>query len=252
MLHCYPVPGKAKSRRLCEALARGARGTVLEIAPAKLERGPAAFYGTVGVEHLYREARDRGNWFYSDNAFFDCARGTHFRVARDTLQHVGQATPDWKRLEALGVKVKPWTRAGRHVLVVLQSGYFMREVAMWEGGIDAWQEEVLRRLRAHTDRTIMVRHWQRDKAERARTLHEDLQDCWAVITHMSAAANEALLAGVPAFVTGPCAAMSMGLSQLEQIEMPRRPDGRMEWAAGLAGRQWTLEELEAGAFLGLG
>jgi hypothetical protein len=242
---CYPQPGKAKSRRLCDALAAGAGGQVVEAA-RELEPGPAAFYGAVGIEHLLRAAQARGGWYYSDNAWFDAARGTHYRIARDALQDLAPAPPDWERWRALGVEIAPWRRDGRHVLVVLQSGYFLREVAGWPGGIDGWQDAVLRKIAAHTDRPIVVRHWQRDKAERAKSLAAELKGCWALVTHMSAAANEALLAGVPVFVTGPCAALRMGLSQLEQIETPRRPDGRAEWAAGLAARQWTVEEIAAG------
>jgi hypothetical protein len=64
---------------------------------------------------------------------------------------------------------------------------------------------------------------------------------------MSAAANEALLAGVPVFVTGECAARQMGRNALQHIEQPFYPDDREEWAGALAGAQWTEQELAKGA-----
>lgn len=245
-LVCYPQPGKPKSRRLCEALARGAGGRLCEPRPLELEPGAAGFYGVVGLEDLYRQAVAERDWYYADNAHFDCARGTHFRVAKNALQDLSPGAPEWKRYEALGLAVKPWTRGGRHVVVAMQSEHFMAQVARWPGGASTWQDAVLRALERHTDRPIVVRHWVRDKAERAKTLHQDLEGAWALVTHASAAANEALLAGVPVFVTGRSPALSMGLSQLQRIEDPRRPDGREQWAAVLAGKQWTIEEIESG------
>lgn len=208
---------------------------------------PTAFYGVVGIEDCFHLARQSGrDWFYIDNSFFDAARGKQYRVGRNELQLSRPVTPAWDRLAALNLKIEPWRRDGRHILVVVQSVPFMTGVVRWPGGVLGWQQHVLEALRVHTDRLIVLRHWSRDKTERAKTLHHDLQDAWALVTHMSAAANEALLAGVPVFVTGPCAALPMGLSQLGQIETPRRPDGREEWAAGLAARQWTLAEIRRG------
>ena len=41
---------------------------------------------------------------------------------------------------------------------------------------------------------LTVRRWRRDKDKAASTLHGDLKNAHALVTHMSAAANEALLA----------------------------------------------------------
>ncbi len=212
-----------------------------------LQAGPAAFYGVVGIERMFHEARKRvERWYYVDNAYFDAARGTHFRVGVDAQQASGLETPDWPRAKALGLAVKPWTRNGRHVLVVMQSDHFLRHVGGFAGGGMEYQQQVLGELKKYTDRPMVVRHWLRDKTERARTLQQDLAGAWALVTHSSAAANEALLAGVPVFLTGPSAALPMGLSQLSAIEYPRRCEGREAWAAALAGRQWTLDELREG------
>lgn len=236
-VRCYPQPGKAKSRLILDALAAGAGG--------EQENGFPAFFGVVGIEERWREARNRGFYVYCDNSFFDSTRGTHFRVGIHALQTVS-IKPDWDRRAALSLGVQPWRRDGKHIVVAVQSEHFMKEVADWHGGALAWQEEVLLQLKQHTDRPIVVRHWSADKNERARTLHQDLQGAWALVAHMSAAANESVLAGVPVFVTGKCAALEMGLSQLDRIEHPRRPDGREEWAARLAASQWTLEEMKSG------
>lgn len=179
-----------------------------------------------------------------DNAHFDRARGIYFRAAKNALQWRGR--PDWRKFDALALGVQPWQRGGKHILVIEQSDYFMREVCGWDWGVGAWRKHVLHRLQQHTDRPIVVRHWSRDKAERARGLHEDLKGAWALVTHMSAAANEALVAGVPVFLTGGGMALELGSSTLEEIEAPRYPAKRLDFLASLAGAQWTLEEIERG------
>jgi hypothetical protein len=240
---CLPQPDKAKSRVICEAFAQGCGGQVRSELWG-LHETPM-FFGVVGIEEWWRVAQRRGSYIYGDNSFWDVTRGTHFRFAKDQLQD-DPGEPDWERFKKLGVEVKPWRRDGRHVVVVTQSEHFMKEVAGWPGGVTSWQEYVTTVLSKNTDRPIEVRHWSRDKAGHAASLRRAFAGAWAVVTHASAAANEALLDGIPVFLTGQCPALKMGLSQLEMIEHPRRPDGREEWAAGLAARQWTIEELKAG------
>lgn len=239
---CYPQPGKARSRLVLEAFAKGSGGRLATWPAQRLEPQPAAFYGLVGIEHLLREARrGKQDWFYGDNAFFDRCRGTFFRFARNEMQLSSQVKPDRARLAAIGVRPRPWRHVGKHIVVVEQSAHFLGLCSS-----TTWLTDVLARLRQHTDRPIRVRAWDRDKAKAAASLQADLEGCWALVTHMSAAATEALVTGVPVFVTGPCAASPMASGALADIESPKYPEGREEWAAGLAARQWTLEEIAAG------
>lgn len=242
---CYPTPGKEKSRLLLEAFAAGGEGRVET--SGQLQPGPAAFYGVVEATlPLWQQACAEGrDWYYLDNAYFDVTRGRHFRVTKGRLQARGDERPDWTRLAALALGVQPWRKGGKHIVVCPQSAWFM-QLCSWAGGAEGWLHQVLTELKAHTDRPIIVRHWKRDKAAAAADLAEDLKGAWALVTHMSAAANEALVAGVPVFTTGKCAATWLGSSELFNIEKPRRPDGRMAWAAALAGQQWTLDELRDG------
>ena len=237
----YPQPGKARSRLVLEAFAVGACGTVLPDATA-LQAGPAAFYGLGGLEGMLRLCVAEGRTFFiGDNAHFDRSRGRYFRFARNAWQVSTLQSPDHARAKALGLEVKPWRRDGKHIVVVEQSEHFLGMV-----GARYWLPRVLRELRPFTDREIRVRPWRRDKDKAGSTLQSDLKNAWALVTHMSAAANEALLAGVPVFVSGPCAATPMASGPLSGIECPRYPEGREDWAAGLANSQWTLSELREG------
>jgi hypothetical protein len=242
----YAPKGKSKARDVCAAFAQGAGGgPVRQPPPARLEPGAAAFFGVIdGTQHLWTEARAEGrDWYYLDNSYFDICRGRLYRATKNAIQSDGREPPDWKRWSALGVTVQPWKRDGRHIVLIAQSDTYMRVVAGYAG---CWWRDTLALLKRHTDRPVTVRGWRANKMALAVTLKEALHDCWALVTWSSAAANEALLAGVPVFAAGACAASPMASSDLTRIESPVYPEGRTEWAAGLAGRQWSLDEFRDG------
>jgi hypothetical protein len=244
MVTIHPQPGKAKSHEILSAFQEGYRlvDGFYEAQRGVKVRGRAyAFYGCVGIEADFAHARATADWYYGDNSYFDQSRGTFYRFSRNAFQPTETQSPDWGRYKSQGVEVNPW-RKGRHVVFVEQSAHFLS----LSGGGAYWLTEAMKAVRAYTDRPFIVRPWRRDKAKAAKTLGRDLEDAWALVTHMSAAAVEGLLAGVPVFVTGPCAASPMGCSDLSRIESPRYPDGRLEWAAGLANSHWTLAELRGG------
>lgn len=242
----YAASGKAKARIVCQAFIDGAGGgVVLQPAPRSLGSGAAVFFGvTEATRPLWNQARlERREWFYLDNAYFDVVRGRMLRASRNAVQASGREVPDWGRWAALGIRIQPWRRQGRHVLVVAQSSTHMRCVA---GQNASWWRDAVATLRCHTDREIVVRGWRSDKWALAATLGQSLRDAWALVTWSSAAANEALLAGVPVFAAGPCAASPMAERDLTRIETPVYPEDRATWAAALAGRQWTLDEMRGG------
>lgn len=242
MIIGYPQPGKSKSLAVVGAFVAGARGHISRNTERLDENAEPVFYGVVGIEHLLRQAIDEGRTFYyGDNGFFDRTRGTHFRFGRNSLQFSGETRPSWERWNALNIEIRAWRQTGKHIVVVEQSEHFMRLV-----GKPDWLEETLADLRTFTSREIVVRPWTSNKKFASASLHEDLREAWALVTYSSSAAVEAVLDGVPVFVGGDCAAAPMASGTLESIESPETPKGRKSWAAGLAGLQWTLEELRRG------
>ena len=239
---CFPQPGKAKSNDVMAAFAEGAGGLV-STGPRDARYGlPAAFFGVVGIEDVFARAMASGrDWFYGDNSYFDRCRGKFFRFGQNEFQLSRLARPDHARAKALGLAPAKW-QSGKHVIVVEQSPHFLR----LSGVGDDWAARTVAELKRYTDRPIRLRPWRRDKDKAAAGLRADLAGAWALVTHMSAAAVEALLSGVPVFVTGPCAASPMASGELSAIKTPHYPDGRENWAAGLAGHQWTIEELRDG------
>lgn len=180
-------------------------------------------------------ARKAGeDWFYGDHGYFH--RGTYYRITRNGFQHDGCGN----RRRDPGVVIEPWRTGGAHVLVCPPDD---KIAALMGFDHHAWLRDVLERLGNNTDRMVIVRP---RNHEQMRPLAADLADAWALITWASNAAVEAVIAGVPVFCTGDCAASVMGRSDPINIEYPHRPDDRYEWAAALAANQWTLDEIRSG------
>jgi len=232
---------------LCEAFAAGCGGVVADPRHG-LKDGAAFFYGVVPeTRALFDRARAEGrDWYYADNAYFDRGRQGYFRVTKNAFQHTRVSEPDYKRMDAIGIKVLPWREQGAHVVVCEQSAAFM-DVCGYRGN---WTTDALEILSRSTAREIRLRKWNRDKAKMAATLRADLAGAWALVTHMSAAANEALLLGVPVYITGAAAAAPVAsgttMEELCEIEEPAMLGGRSAWAASLCARQWTVDEIRNG------
>lgn len=241
---CYQQPDKTKSQTVLQAFAAGCGGRLASTTAKELEPGDCVFYGVRPAwKHLWEQARrEKRDVYYADNSYFDCSRETYFRITRNALQCDGlQAV--WSdegaaRLKALGISIKEWRTDGEHIVVCPQTDEFTKVVAGYEGD---WLADATAWLHLHTDRPIRVRG-----KGGARPLAEDLRGAWALVTHMSCAAVEALIAGVPVFCTGRCAAQWMGSSDLSMIETPYYPERRQEWAEVMAANQWTLAEMRDG------
>lgn len=240
MLNAY-CTGHIHSRMVCGSFAAGCGAPI--VPPAPLLPGDVFMYGCLrGLRPTLSEAQRQGRrWIYADNGYF--RPGHHhgfYRVTENAFQHDGSGDASVARWEALGLSIAPWRAAGRHVLVCPPSEVFAGLM-----GFDArrWLDETVQALNRSTDREVRVR----TKANApTKPLAADMAGAWALVTHSSNAAVEALLAGIPVFCTAPCAAQRMGLSDLSLIENPACPDGREPWAWNLAAAQWTLEEMASG------
>lgn len=239
----YCVPTEKTSPKWCAAFAAGSGGQVVD--DGQLRAGPAAFWGSPKLWDTISSARRDGRrWYYGDHGYF--GKGRFYRVTNGRLQHDGVSDeaiamrgPD--RFKDFGIPVKPWRKNGRHVLVCPPGDVF---AGLMGFSAQAWTKRTLEILRAHTGRPIVVRYKGADNA--ARPLAADLDGCWALVTYMSNTAVEAILAGIPVFTSGLCAATAMSRPSLQDIERPSYPAGREIWARVLAANQWTLAEIAAG------
>lgn len=222
-LIAIPVPGKAKSKMLCDAFITGApksaTGTVL--------------YGVKATNaEAYRAMRRAGGDFYAvDNSYFDQTRGTMFRVTKNAFQCTAQLDDetDVTRFAATGAVIEPVVHRKGYVLIVEQSQDHMDYVAEDAGTFYA----LTKYLRAK--RNTRTRAWRADKPTLMDTLAQDLGGADMVATHSSAAGVMAVLAGIPVQCSPFCVAYGI------------RPwDDRLRWAGVLADNQFTLDEMKDG------
>lgn len=224
MLIGYPVPGKAKAKMLCDAFIAGA--------PRNAEG--AVFYGVKQGNHadwLRVKAKGIPYWFI-DNSYFDQTRGTQFRVTHNALQWHGHAASSGARWGRIASPILPWQedRAG-YILVCPQSEDHMRFTLGYQGD---WLKDILG-VYGRAGYDVRIRAWSADKPHLMRSLADDLAHASVLITHTSAAAVMATLAGIPVICDPQCAAHGID------------PAGdRLWWARALADNQFTLDEMKDG------
>lgn len=240
----YCQPNKAFARTIGEKFANGCGGNFTTDIK-QLRDGPAVFYGvTRDTLHLYRQCvnEDR-EYYYIDNGYF--SPGHHddgyFKVTKNAAQHsgFGNATPE--RFLMHGLDIKPWRTEGKYILVTVQSDWWYERHFTSKA---QWLKEVLHALKVYTDIPVLVREKPRSQPD--TYIYDDIRHAWALITHSSNTAVQAVLEGVPIFVTWPCAALAMGTLDLSLINDPLCPRGRYQWACNLADNQWSMKEIENG------
>lgn len=230
MITAIPVPGKAKSRMLCEAFIAGA--------PYDVQRSHSdvsyVLYGVkAGNAEAYRAMRRAGGDFYTiDNAYEDASRGTMFRVTKNAFQCTARLDDetDGKRFAATGIQIQPPRDNPKgYALIVEQSPDHMDYVAEDASQFYARCKYLRAKVKTRT------REWRADKPTLMATLAADLAGANHVVTHSSAAAVMAVLAGIPVSCSPFCVAYGDQLWE-----------DRLRWAGVLADNQFTLDEMRSG------
>lgn len=158
----------------------------------------------------------------------------------------------WKNLQ---LKIHPWNKNGKHILVCGQRGgdYNCLSMPLF------WPTKVLKKIRSITDRPILYRshpHRLRMPAclpincsisDGTQPLLVDLKEAFVCIVWTSSAALTALLMGIPVIYCGPShIAKSIASDNLKSMESPYYASHRFEFFTELAWRQFHLSELANG------
>lgn len=233
----YYAPQEITSPKFAYAFAKGCRGTITD--ENELFPGPVALFGSPSKWAVLRQAQQQErDWYYGDHGYF--GRGLFYRITKNAYQHDGTGDADPERFLKFGKAIEPWRRKGAHVLVCPNSPEHFAQHGLDH---DPWLNATIATLRQYTDRELRVR-WKR--GQRTRII-DDLRGAWACVVYSSAAALDALIAGIPVFVLAPfAAAYRMGLSDLALIEAPIYPTDREPFLWALANQQWTLSEIYRG------
>lgn len=197
-----------------------------------MEQTQAAGYNYYHIDHGYFQSRYKVGW---DRGYYRITKNGH--QARPSEFWQNNAFPSDRR-NRLNINFKSWRKDGRNIVVIPLSKFVGQYMGV---SPHKWLQKTLRQLANNTDRNIIIKPKDEDQP-----LEEVLKDAYAVVAFNSNAAIDALVEGIPAFVTGPSAAEPVSLFDLTQIEHPYYPDFRKEWANWLSYRQFTFEEMRNG------
>ena len=173
----------------------------------------------------------------------------YHRIVKNDLQHSKIIPRPNDRLDRLGIKIKPFRKGGRKILIAKPDEKPMK---FYDQDLDAWMEETINTIKKYTDRPIVIRERVKSRTDRiiTNTLQEALEDdVHCLVTFNSNSATESVMLGIPAFTLAPCHAASPVTSQdLSRIENPYYPDADKvyQWACHLAYGQFHVRELQDG------
>ena len=245
-------------------LAQGARQppTVLETWRYDQEPHRGVFIRGIMKHKLIKQCwQDHRPFFFVDTGYFGNRPNPlnpqgwkHWhRIVFNDLQHSEILSRPDDRWRQLGLQLRPWRRTGRNVLIAAPDE---KPCIFYGTTPDQWLTHTLNQLRNHTDRPLVVRERDPNRQRRTRDPATSFaaaleQDVWAVVTFNSNAATEAVIQGIPAFVTAPNAAGPVASCDLSKIEQPNfaDPDMVREWACHLAYGQFHISEMRSGAAL---
>ena len=161
-------------------------------------------------------------------------------------------------------ELRPWNPTGE--LIVICGQHDTSE--QWKGmpRMSVWLEQQITEIRKYTQRPILVRPHPRNQInfnekkfknvkirmpKRDFRTYDDtdfkatLGGTWAVVNHSSNPAMEAVIRGIPVFVSESSLCHDVGNIDLHEINKPAMPN-RFTWANQLAYTEWFEDEIEQG------
>lgn len=169
------------------------------------------------------------------------------RIVPDNLQHGEIVQRPNDRWRSHNIDLKKYQGSGKHILIAAPDE---KPCTFYGITLESWLKDTIDTIKQHTDRPVVIRERPAARTDRKSQRAEDwLQDVHALVTFNSTAATEAVMAGVPTFVTAPCnAAMPVANTDLSKIDNPWFPDAEhvYAWACHLAYGQFHLRELVSG------
>ena len=171
---------------------------------------------------------------------------------------------DDKRWPLFKHSFKPWNSTGDIIVICGQHD----ASEQWKGlpKMSQWIEQQINEIRKFTTRPILVRPHPRNHIQfnpenfnnvkvrlprRDYKTYDDtdfkatLDRTWAVVNHSSNPAMEAVINGVPVFVSEDSLCHDVGNISLADINTPAMP-GRQKWANQLSYTEWFPDEIEQG------
>lgn len=230
-------------KRIAEAMAQGIRAAGDSLVTGVKADGCVA-YGWKG----WRSYQRFPAFAYADLGYWQ--RDAYYRFAVNGWspeRYVRQGLPS-SRFERLGLRVKPWRTGGTEIIV---AGSTAKACADHGIVYQSWERRAVEQLKG-CGRPVVYRPKPSDTAAASiggvpmdrRPIGEALASAYAVVTHHSNTAVDALLAGIPVHCeTGAAAAFSVPLDRIADAPLL---EGREQFLFDVAWLQWTLGEMRTG------
>ena len=171
---------------------------------------------------------------------------------------------DNKRWPLFKLELKPWQQTGNVIVICGQH----HNSEQWKGlpKLNSWVEQQIKIIRKYCDKPIVIRphprnpfnfdekkypHVRVNLPKRDYSTYDDtdfkkiLRSTWAVVNHSSNPAIEAVINGIPVFVSESSLCHDVGNTNVADILHPAMP-ARQNWANRMAYCEWTTEEIGQG------
>jgi hypothetical protein len=230
---------------------------------------PSIFRGVVKRKYIQQHWQDKKDFYYMDTGYFGNfispgnpgGKKLFHRIVKNDLQkHWLEKYPidRWQEICKIDPRYKwtGWKKKGNKILIIVPNrkscvfyGYEEGKAADRDETKPTWLMNTIETIKKHTDMEIVIR----EKGSRSARQHHSIFDAldegiFATVAFNSIAALESVIYGVPSFITVPCAASPLALTDLSQIAKPFYPDESIvhQHCASLAYGQFTPEEISNG------
>jgi hypothetical protein len=217
---------------------------------------PLVVRGVVDRKKIRSCRQQNRDFYYTDTGYFGNftnkgnpgGKKLFLRIVKNDLQkHWIEHWPSdrWKDLLKIDSRLNwpGWKTKGNKILLVLPNP---KACVGYEIDFETWKSNTLKTIKNHTDMPVIVR----EKGSRGHRQHYSIYDAldegvFATVAFNSIAAMESIAYGVPAFVSVPCAASPLALTDLTKIETPYYPDEMLvkKHCCSLAYGQFTHTEI---------
>jgi hypothetical protein len=240
-------------------------GVFKQSAPIEVD----VYGGIAKRKHIHRHWQEKKDFYYIDTGYFGnfISPGNpggkklfHRVVKNDVQKHWLETHPSdrWDNICKIDSRYQ-WNgwkigrRQGNKILIIVPNRkacvFYGYDTEPYVNGEKPWLMNTIETIKKHTDMEIVVR----EKGSRSERHQHSIFDAldegiFATVAFNSIAALESVIYGVPSFVTVPCAASPLALSDLTKINSPYYPDENLvkQQCYSLAYGQFTPEEIANG------
>jgi len=169
-----------------------------------------------GSGALINYASQRGiNFYHYDHAYINRGhKSGNYRITSRQLNLSRLRVCGPSKLTSLNTRLVRWRSHGSHILISPPTPNMISFLQL-----DGWLDRTIAQLKKYTDRPLKIRY-----KGTSTPLDEDLKDCFALVTHQSNIAVDAVLSGIPVYVPTSSACYSVSSGPLSAIEYPKFPD----------------------------